>query len=105
MKKFDKYKKIKFDYVPSKYKESFTEQEAEEIYSEALRRVEWEKGEEWLEDCSDEEIKQEIMSRIKGVAEAYFKRQAWEKMVDKIVELIVGAVNNPSKNKNPKIEK
>ncbi len=100
MKKFDKFKEKKFDQIPSKYKDSFTKQEIEEIYSEVLRRVEWERGGEWLESCSDEKIKHEIISRIKGVAEAYFKRQGWETMVDKITELIIKAVNNPSQKIN-----
>lgn len=102
MKKFDKFKEIKFDQIPSKYKESFTEQDAEEIYKEALRRVEWEKGEKWFEACSYEVVREEITSKLKGLAEAYFERQEIERKVNKIMGLIIKAVNNSYQKTNLK---
>ena len=92
--KIKKFREIKFDNIPLKYKGSFTEQDAEEIYKEALRRVEWKKGKEWLKVCSCEVIRKEITSKIRGLAEAYFKRQEKDKKVDKLMEIIMKATKN-----------
>lgn len=88
-KKLEKLREIKFKFDSP----ITTEQEGKEVFDEVLRRVEWERGEMWLESRSDKEIKQEIVSKIREVADAYFKRQAWEKMVDKLTESILRAVN------------
>lgn len=88
-KKLEELRKIKFKFDP----QIITEQEGKEVFNEVLRRVEWERGEMWLESRSDEEIKQEIISKTREVADAYFKRQAWGKMVDKLTESILRAVN------------
>lgn len=88
-KKLEEFRKMSFK--PSA--PIITEQEVKEIFNEVLRRVEWEKGEVWLDSRSDEEIKQAIISKSREAADAYFKRQAWEKFVDTLTEAILEAVN------------
>ena len=101
MGKLEKFRKLKFHIAP-KYKGIITEKEVEEIYNEILRRIEWDRGKDWIESRSDEVLKQEIISKGRELADLYFKRQEWEKFVDKLTELIFKAVNNrsstPSKN-------
>jgi len=93
--KFEKYKRIKFLLDP-KPGALFTKQEAKHIYAEAIRRVEWEMGEKWLNDIDDKEITEIIVKKAKEMAGIYFKRQAQNNAVDKITELIVKAVNKSS---------
>jgi len=84
--KFEKYKKIELHSPPGKL---FTKKEANYIYKEAIRRVEWEMGKEWLNTHDDEEVVEIIIKKIKELAKVYFERQEQENLVDKIVELIV----------------
>ena len=99
--KFEKYKKIKLHLTPEAEK-LFTGKEADYIYAEVIRRVEWEFGEEWLSAHADKEVPEIITKKAKEVAEAYFQRQARDNFVDKLTELIEKAMNNqlgkPSNN-------
>ena len=90
--KFEKYKRKRFLLDP-KPETGFTKEEAEHIYREAIRRVEWEMGEEWLNDIDDKEITEIIVKKSKELANIYFRRQAKDNAVDKITKLIVKAVN------------
>ncbi len=90
--KFEKYKRIKFHSNPNQMS-GFTKQEAKHIYAEAIRRMEWEMGEKWLNDIDDKEITEIIMKKAKELAGIYFKRQAQDNSVDKIIELLKKAVN------------
>ena len=87
--KFEKYKRIKFHLSPDQMS-GFTKQEAEHIYAEAIRRVEWEMGEKWLNDINDKEITEIIVKKAKELAGVYFKRQA----EDKFVELLKKKIKN-----------
>ena len=89
--KFEKYKRIKFYSTPEPGK-LFTKQEAEHIYAEAIRRVEWEMGKKWLNDLNDKEITKIIIKKSREVADVYYKRQAQDNLVNKITELIVRSI-------------
>lgn len=85
--KFEKYKRTKFHSNPDQTS-GFTKQEAEHIYKEAIRRVEWEMGEKSLNEIDDKEINEIIVKKSEELAGIYFKRQAEDKFVDKFVELL-----------------
>ena len=87
--KLEKYKRTKFHLNPDQAS-GFTKQEAEHIYAEAIRRVEWEMGEKWLNDIDDKEITEIIVKKAKELAGVYFKRQA----EDKFVELLKKKIKN-----------
>jgi len=61
--KFEKYKKIELHSPPGKL---FTKKEANYIYKEAIRRVEWEMGKEWLNTHDDEEVVEIIIKKSKN---------------------------------------
>jgi len=84
---FEKYKRIRFHLNPGAGR-LFTKQEAEHIYAEAIRRVEWEMEKKWLNDIDDKKITEIIVKKVKELARIYFKRQAQDKFVDKVVELL-----------------
>ena len=91
--KLEKYKRTKFHLNPDQAS-GFTKQEAEYIYAEAIRRVEWEMGEKWLNDINDKEITEIIVKKTEELARIYFKRQAEDKFVDKFVELLKKKIKN-----------
>ena len=91
-KKFEKYKKLKLCFPPGTEK-LFTQEEAEHIFAEVIRRVVWETGEEWLNAHAGEEVNQIIIKKAREVAEAYFKRQEKEKLIDKIADILMENLN------------
>jgi hypothetical protein len=93
--KFEKYKKIKLHLTPEVEK-LFTGKEADYIYAEVIRRLEWEFGEEWLSAHADEEVPEIITKKAKEVSNAYFQRKARDSFVEKLAELITKAMDNQS---------
>ena len=88
MGKLQEYKKKKFNISP-KSKEFITQKDVKEIYTEILRRLEWEYGEEWLDVRKDKEMNELITKRMKEVASLYFKRKARYKFIDKLTDLLM----------------
>ncbi len=84
-----KLKSAKLQITPE-HKGIVSEQEMKEGFNLILEKIVKEKGEDWFESVSAEEIEKVIIAYAGQVGREYFEKKAREKMVNIIAEGITG---------------